>query len=211
MKLTHQRGVDEYTTSNNLDKAVTQQIIKVITGPISLEPLENHITGYFRGSAPAMIQFLFDAYGNITPLQLDANDKLMKEQLDPLIPIIYLFSKIQDGVNNAYTGNTPCTVNQVLAIAFNHVFLKWHHAECVQAVDLTGPNKQNLGQLPIHVSSSPRDVPVTHCPCRAGTMRKTWPMLATTMLPPTPRQNNSTQKVPMHFPTLLWGPLQIRT
>jgi hypothetical protein len=73
-------GVDEYTTSNNLDKAVKQQIIKAITDPIFLKPLENHISGYSRVSACAMIQFLFDAYGNITPLQLDANDKMMKEQ-----------------------------------------------------------------------------------------------------------------------------------
>jgi hypothetical protein len=69
-----------------------------------------------------MIQFLFNSYGNITPLQLDANDKMMKEQWDPLTPIIYLFAKIQEGVDKADTGNAPYTVNQVLAIAFNHVF-----------------------------------------------------------------------------------------
>jgi hypothetical protein len=70
-----------------------------------------------------VIQFLFDAYINITPLQLDANDKMMKEQWDPSTPIIYLFSKIQDGVDKADMGNAPYTVNQVLVIAFNHVFL----------------------------------------------------------------------------------------
>jgi hypothetical protein len=69
-----------------------------------------------------MIQFLFDDYGNITPLQLDANDKMMKEQWDPSAPIIYMFSKIQDGVDNSDTGNAPHTVNQVLDMAFNHVF-----------------------------------------------------------------------------------------
>jgi hypothetical protein len=39
MKLTHQRGADKYTTSNNLDKAVNQQIIKVTADPIFLKPL----------------------------------------------------------------------------------------------------------------------------------------------------------------------------
>jgi hypothetical protein len=80
MKLTQQRGVDEYTTLKNLDKAVKQQIIKAITDPILLKPLENHISAYSQVSALEMLQFLFDAYGNITHLQLDANDNMMKEQ-----------------------------------------------------------------------------------------------------------------------------------
>jgi hypothetical protein len=41
-----------------------------------------------------MIQFLSDDYGNITPLQLDENDKMMKEQWYPSTPILYLLSKI---------------------------------------------------------------------------------------------------------------------
>jgi hypothetical protein len=82
---------------NNLDKAIKQQVIKAITDPIFLKPLENHISGYSRVSARAMIQFLFDVYCNITPLQLDVNDKIMKEQWDQSTPIIYLFLKIQEG------------------------------------------------------------------------------------------------------------------
>jgi hypothetical protein len=69
-----------------------------------------------------MLQYLFNAYGNSTPQQLDVNDKLMKEQWDPSTPTIYLFSKIQDGVDKADAGNAPCTDNQVLEIAFNHIF-----------------------------------------------------------------------------------------
>jgi hypothetical protein len=69
-----------------------------------------------------MIQFLFSAYGNITPLQLDANDKMMKEQWDPSTPIIYLFSKIQDGVDKADAVNVPYMANQVLTISFHNVF-----------------------------------------------------------------------------------------
>jgi hypothetical protein len=68
---------------------------------------------------------MFNAYGNITPLQLDANDTMMKEQWDPSTPIIYLFSKIQDGVDKADADNAPYTVHQVLAIAFNHIFRTW--------------------------------------------------------------------------------------
>jgi hypothetical protein len=69
-----------------------------------------------------MIQFLFNSYVNITPLQLDTNDKMTKEQWDPSTPTKYLFAKIQEGVDKADAGNAPYTVNQVLAIAFNNMF-----------------------------------------------------------------------------------------
>jgi hypothetical protein len=121
-KAAHKRALDEYNTSNNFDKAMKQQIVRAIKDPIFLKPIENHITGFLRVTARTMLQYLFNAYGNITPQQLDVNEKMMKEQWDPSTPIIYLFSKIQDGVDKADAGNAPYTVNQVLAIAFNHVF-----------------------------------------------------------------------------------------
>jgi hypothetical protein len=46
---------------------------------------------------------------------------MMKEQWDPSTPIIYLLSKIQDGVDKADAGNAPYTVNQVMTISSNHV------------------------------------------------------------------------------------------
>jgi hypothetical protein len=122
VKATHKQGIDEYTTSNNLDKSVKKQIIKAIVDPIFLNPLENHFSGYSRVTTRAMIQFLFNSYGNITQLQLDANYKMMKEQWDPSTPIIYVFAKIQEGGDKADADNAPYAMNQVLAIAFNHVF-----------------------------------------------------------------------------------------
>jgi hypothetical protein len=96
--------------------------VRAIKDPIFLKPIENHITGFSRVTARTMLQYLFNAYSNITPQQLDVNEKMTKEQWDPSIPIIYLLSKIQDRVDKADPGNATYTVNQVLAIAFNHVF-----------------------------------------------------------------------------------------
>jgi hypothetical protein len=121
-KAPHKRALDEYTTSHNLDKSIKQQIIKAVKDPIFLKPIKNHITGFSRVTAHTMLQHLFNAYGDITPLKLDANDTMMKDKWDPSTPTIYLFSRIQDGVDNADAGNAPYTINQVLAIAFNHVF-----------------------------------------------------------------------------------------
>jgi hypothetical protein len=106
-KAAHKRALDEYNTSHNLDKTINQQIIKAVKDPIFLKPIENHITGFSRVTARTMLQYLFNAYGNINPLQLDANDTMMKEQWDPSTPIIYLFSRIQDGVDKADASNAP--------------------------------------------------------------------------------------------------------
>jgi hypothetical protein len=56
-----------------------------------------------------MIQFLFYAYGNITPIDLNANEKMTKEQWYPSTHTIYMFSNIQDGVDREDAGNTPST------------------------------------------------------------------------------------------------------
>jgi hypothetical protein len=121
-KAAHKRTSDEYNTSNNFDKAIKQKIVRAIKDTIFLKPIENHITGFSRVTARTMLQYLFNTYGKIPPQKLDVNDKMMKEQWDPPTPIIYLFSNIQDGVDKADVGKAPYTVNQVLAIAFNHVF-----------------------------------------------------------------------------------------
>jgi hypothetical protein len=79
-KAYHKRAQDKYNTSNNFDKAIKQQIVRAIKDPIFLKPIENRITGFSRVTARTMLQYLFNAYGNITPQQLDINDKVMKEQ-----------------------------------------------------------------------------------------------------------------------------------
>jgi hypothetical protein len=93
-KAAHERELEKYIMSNNFDKAIKQQIVKEIKDPIFLKPIENHITGFSRVTARAMLQYLCNACGNLTPQQLDVNDKMVKEQWYPSTPIIYFFSKI---------------------------------------------------------------------------------------------------------------------
>jgi hypothetical protein len=68
MKAAHKRHLDEFNTSNNFDKAIKHQIIKAVQDPIFLKPIENHITGFSRITARTMLHYLFNAYGNITPM-----------------------------------------------------------------------------------------------------------------------------------------------
>jgi hypothetical protein len=134
--------LDEYNTSNNFDKAIKQQIVKAIKDPIFLKPIENHITGFSRVTARTMLQYLCNAYGNIMPQKPDVNDRMMKDQWDPSTPIIYLFSKIQGGVDKADAGNASYTVSQVLAIAFNHMFRNGTiHSACERCTALAPMNK----------------------------------------------------------------------
>jgi hypothetical protein len=128
--------------------------VRAIKDPIFLKPIENHITGFSRVTARTMLQYMFNAYGNITPQQLDVNGKMMKEQWDPSTPIIYLFSKIQDGVDKADAGNAPYTVNQVLSIAFNHVFRTGTMQSSCERWTALAP----MGKLPVHVYLSTRNI-----------------------------------------------------
>jgi hypothetical protein len=68
-KAAHKRTLDEYNTSHNLDKAIKQQIMKAVKDSIFLKPIKNHITGFLRLTARTMLQYLFNAYGNITPFK----------------------------------------------------------------------------------------------------------------------------------------------
>jgi hypothetical protein len=77
-KAAHKLALDEYNTSKNFYKAIKQQIVRAIKDPIFLKPIENHITGFSRVTARTMLQYLFNAYGNITPQQLDVNEKMTK-------------------------------------------------------------------------------------------------------------------------------------
>jgi hypothetical protein len=116
--------------------------VRAIKDPIFLKPIENHITGFSSVTVRTMLQYLFKAYSIITPQQLDFNYKMMKEQWDPSTLIIYLFSKILDGVDKAAAGNAQHTVNQVLAIAFNHVFRTGTmQSECERWTALAPMNK----------------------------------------------------------------------
>jgi hypothetical protein len=108
--------------SKNFYKVIKQQIIKAIKDPIFLKPIENHISRLSRVLARKIFQYLFNVYSKITPIQLDDNDTMMKEQWDPSKPTIYLFSKIQHWADTSDTGNAPYTIRQVLVISFSHVF-----------------------------------------------------------------------------------------
>jgi hypothetical protein len=64
--------------------AITPQIIKIIKDPIFLKHIENHISGFSRVSAWAMLQYLFNTYGNINLLKIDANEKMAKGTMGPV-------------------------------------------------------------------------------------------------------------------------------
>jgi hypothetical protein len=153
-KEAHKRALDEYNTSNNFDKAINKQIVRAIKDPIFLKPIENHITGFSWVTARTMLHYLFNAYRKITPQKLNVNAKMTKEQWDPSTPIIYLFSKIQDGVDKADAGNAPYTVNQVLSIAFNHVFRTGTMQSSCERWTALAP----MGKLPVHVYLSTRNI-----------------------------------------------------
>jgi hypothetical protein len=153
----------------------------MITDHIFLKPLENHISGYSWVSAHAMIQFLFDAYDNITPLQLGANGKIIKEHWDPSSPIIYLFSKME------FTRQmlaTHCT--RSIKYWPRHSTMFFVRASHIVRMSDGPPSPKRTKYGPTSKTCLLRPTRCTNIyqHIQGGIMVQTWPRLATTMLPP---------------------------
>ena len=70
-------------------------------------------------SIRAILQHLFDNYGNITPLELEDNNTKMR---DPNTPFDCLVKQIKDGQDYADDGGQPYTAEQLLCVAYTLVF-----------------------------------------------------------------------------------------
>ena len=113
------RGFNECV---NVEKALKKQVIDAIED-IYLSTINNNDTGFANVTLLAMINFLFQAYGRITPLQLEANDKEMRKRWDPPNTLIKtLIQQIEKGREFAADGNEPFTEGKIITMAFNNVF-----------------------------------------------------------------------------------------
>ena len=70
----------------------------------------------------AILNHLFENYGNITPLECEDNDTKMRSNWDPNSPFDCLIKQIEDGQDYAEDGGQPYTTEQLLCIAYTLVF-----------------------------------------------------------------------------------------
>ena len=103
------------------DQALKQQLLGAVD-PIYVESLRNMYTGYTAVPVLTILTHLYDNYGQITAMDLDENERMMKQRYDPNQPIDILFKQIEMAVEFATTGNSPFTARQIVNTAFILVY-----------------------------------------------------------------------------------------
>ena len=79
-------------------------------------------TGLATLTSIELLTHLYSGYATISLTDITANDSKIKAPFDINMPIEGLYQRIQECVEYAAEGNTLYTPEQVLAIAYQHVY-----------------------------------------------------------------------------------------
>jgi hypothetical protein len=117
----HTEKLREWKEYNTVQRALKKQLAQAID-KIYLEAHSDENVGYENVTIHTLIQYLFDEYGDITPLDLRANAKRLNEEWDPNQPIQTLFSHIKAIQTYAQAGNRTFTDHQIVDAAYTTVY-----------------------------------------------------------------------------------------
>jgi hypothetical protein len=110
-----------FNTYQNVQKAISALMIGAVD-EIYFQALSRPLVGLATRTPLDMFTHLYQAYANINPADVQANDAHMRAAYDVNLPIETLFRQIENSIDYAAAGNTPYTPAQVLAIAYQIVF-----------------------------------------------------------------------------------------
>ena len=88
-----------------MDDALKTQLLDAVENPYVSE-LHNRYTGYMGVTTRDLLDHLMDRYGNITAVDLKANEARINKALDNPRPIDIFFQRINDSVQYANDGKT---------------------------------------------------------------------------------------------------------
>ena len=117
----HTEDLHQWREFKNVNTALKNQLLSALDD-IYIRTLKDRHVGYMNQSIHAILQHLFQNYGNITPLELEDNDTKMCATWDPNSPFDCLIKQIEDGQDYADDGGQPYTAEQLLRITYTLVF-----------------------------------------------------------------------------------------
>ena len=117
----HAESLREWREYTNLQQALKKQLINSLD-PVYLRARKDRNTGFAKVSLRDLLQFLFDNYGQITPIKLANNNEQIKTAWDPNTPFEMLIDQIENCQDLADAGNQPFTTEQILNTAYMLVF-----------------------------------------------------------------------------------------
>jgi hypothetical protein len=101
--------------------AISALIIEAID-PMYLATLRLPYVGIGTRTPLQILAHLYSNYAKISPADLDANDRAMKQPCDVNQPIEVMYTQIEEAIEFASAGQTPYSPEQVLSIAYQLVF-----------------------------------------------------------------------------------------
>jgi hypothetical protein len=101
-----EEDVQTYRTYTSMQQALKKQIISVFES-MYLDIFNDKMVGYANISASAMLDHLFETYGNITSVNLKTNFEHMRRAWDLSQPVESLFKHIQDCADYSEAGGSP--------------------------------------------------------------------------------------------------------
>jgi hypothetical protein len=108
------------------------------------------------------------AYGNITPIDIEDNDRKFKTPYDPSTPIQLLYAQIEDAMEFADAGNTPYTQEQILANAYYLIFATGMYAEACKEWRRLPAIQKTWARFQQHFTEAYNDMIVSQKTTQAG-------------------------------------------
>jgi uncharacterized phage-associated protein len=115
-----EQHVHSHQEYNNISNALKKQITTAIDAQYLRAIRDRHV-GFANKTVQAILDFLFQSYGRITPQQLIENQKTMMSPWDPNTPFEQLIDQLEDGSEFADAGSQPITDSQILTMAYTLV------------------------------------------------------------------------------------------
>ena len=117
----HVENLRVFRQFNTVTQALKRQIIEAVDD-IYLRALRNRHTGYAAVSPYQLVTHLYRTYGQITPMDIDANDEKFKRPFDPAQPFETLIQQIEDAQEYADAGGNAYSAAQIVANAYSIMF-----------------------------------------------------------------------------------------
>jgi hypothetical protein len=120
-----EENVQTYRTCTYMQQALKKLIISVFE-PMYLEILNDNMVGYANISARVMLDHLFEAYGNITAVDVELNFEHMHQDLDPQQPLDTLFKQIKIVLTILKKGGVRIGHPQQINVGYANIFATGH-------------------------------------------------------------------------------------
>ena len=141
----------------NVEQALKSQLVAAVD-EVFIQSLRNKYVGYSNHSTKDILAYLYTSYAKITPSSLEANDRAMREPLDPVQPLEVFLTRIEECQEFASAGNTPYTPEQVLNIAYQTLFSSGIYTDGCKDWRKKDPADKTWANFKLHFANEYQDL-----------------------------------------------------